>query len=198
MLSLDCLNKIIEELIHNPLELLLIALAYIYCIKIGDCLISSIIESLWKLIKPNRTDYEKKQVKILGMIEGVLYLSAFLFNIFSFVPVWLTLKTVSRWVIWQEKNNGRKVFNIFLMGNGLRIIICFASFLMIRLAISISFPINLYFYFAVAIVPVIFICCLKCVIHTIRTIRPQPKNIFRSDIHQLNLKSRRWHNFQKG
>lgn len=73
----------------------------------------------------------------VGIIERVLFVSAFLIEEPEFIGVWLALKVAGGWQAWgedrkvywvngQTKNYvtvlGRHVFNIFLIGNGLSVL----------------------------------------------------------------------------
>lgn len=119
--------------------------AYFYGIVIGHFCISNIINLLWEI--QNKNENENKSMRpreqsiktisgILGFIERTLYIQALNFNVFAFIPVWLTLKTVSQWDTW-KKGVGRVYFNIFLIGSGLNLIFSFSSFLIIKIILDI-------------------------------------------------------------
>ncbi len=77
--------------------------------------------------------------RIVGYLDGILYISALYFNLYLFIPAWLAFKIAGRWQAppWEAKekeasikdfslplkliiNNGD--YNIFTIGNGLSII----------------------------------------------------------------------------
>ncbi len=60
----------------------------------------------------------------MGIIERILYTTVFLIGQPDFVGVWLLLKVASQWQRWQEPNQ-RGVYNVFLIGNGLSLLIAF-------------------------------------------------------------------------
>ncbi len=71
----------------------------------------------------------KKQRGILtlpmGLVERLLYTTAFLLNQPGFVAVWLALKVASQWELWKGKERG--TYNVFLIGSGLSLIISFVG-----------------------------------------------------------------------
>lgn len=73
---------------------------------------------------------------IIGAVEGVMYLGAFIFNKPEFIALWLGLKTAVKWRHWEYdvpvpiKGHkkpawilGRIAYNLFLIGNGLVILV---------------------------------------------------------------------------
>jgi len=66
------------------------------------------------------------QVSIVGIIERFLYLTSILVLKPEFIALWLTIKTV--YLSLSEKNvSGRRIYNNFLIGNGLSIFYAFAG-----------------------------------------------------------------------
>ena len=65
--------------------------------------------------------------EIVGIVERFLYVSAFLVDEPTFVIAWLALKVAGQWGRWTEKENGRNVFSIFLIGSGLSVAYGFAG-----------------------------------------------------------------------
>ena len=57
---------------------------------------------------------------LVGILERIIYTTSVLTGLLSFIPVWLALKAISQWINW-EIENGRAMFNIFLIGTGLSI-----------------------------------------------------------------------------
>jgi hypothetical protein len=115
----------------------------IYCVVVilGHCCLSSLMEKLNYTYFPYENEkieekvikYAKKQSGLLGMVERTLYLTAFLFDQFAFIGVWLTLKMVVTWKQW-NKQNGRVPFNNFIIGNGINILYSFFGYLGIKYA----------------------------------------------------------------
>ncbi|MGE0278514.1 MAG: hypothetical protein AB7R40_24220 [Nitrospiraceae bacterium] len=94
-----------------------------------------------------------RQSRILGLIECVMYLGAFLLEKPEFVAVWLGLKTVIRWRHWESdipvgnKNDrpeywvfGRDAYNLFLIGNGLVLLFAAAGWQLIELTKDCQWP----------------------------------------------------------
>lgn len=70
--------------------------------------------------------YSQWQVSILGIIERILYLISILIGKPEFIAAWLGIKTV--YIALSEKNvSGRRIYNNFLIGNGISILYAFAS-----------------------------------------------------------------------
>lgn len=59
----------------------------------------------------------------LGIIERILYSSAFMLGAPSWVAVWLGLKVAVQWNRWKGKE--RATYNIFLIGNAISIVFGF-------------------------------------------------------------------------
>jgi hypothetical protein len=115
-----------------------IIISYLYGIFVAHLFVSLIVNSLWVLTNPkDRTPFEKAQSGILGVIERVIYISSLFFQASPFIAIWLSLKTVSKWKPWQT-SKGRKIFNNFLIGNGLNLLFSFSSYLFIRASIDLE------------------------------------------------------------
>ena len=71
----------------------------------------------------------KKEAGILtlpmGIVERSLYTTAILLNQPGFIAIWLALKVASQWTRWQDKERG--TYNVFLIGNGLSLMIAFTG-----------------------------------------------------------------------
>jgi len=59
-----------------------------------------------------------------GVVERLLYTTAFLVNQPGFIAVWLALKVASQWERW-KKVDERATYNVFLIGSGLSLIMAF-------------------------------------------------------------------------
>ena len=59
----------------------------------------------------------------VGIVERLLYTTAFLLNQPGFVAVWLALKVASQWKRWQGEE--RATYNVFLIGSGLSLIMAY-------------------------------------------------------------------------
>lgn len=103
-----------------------------------------IMGELKKKIKLHKFNEEEGReylwyAKIVGYIEGVIYIPALYFNLYLFVPAWLAFKIAGRWRApeWEREEKQKSVegfpvplrliinnadYNIFTIGNGLCII----------------------------------------------------------------------------
>lgn len=59
----------------------------------------------------------------LGCLERAMYVSAWFVNFPQFIGLWLSLKVAGGWKMWQEDDNSRGHFTIFLIGSGLSIFV---------------------------------------------------------------------------
>jgi len=59
----------------------------------------------------------------VGIVERLLYTTAFLVNQPGFFAVWLALKVASQWKRWG--GDERATYNVFLIGSGLSLIMAF-------------------------------------------------------------------------
>jgi hypothetical protein len=66
------------------------------------------------------------QVSLLGIIERSLYLTSIFVLKPEFIAVWLTIKTVYL-SLSEKKTAGRRIYNNFLIGNGLSILFVFGA-----------------------------------------------------------------------
>jgi hypothetical protein len=57
----------------------------------------------------------------VGFVEGVLYPTSLLANRPEIVAAWLVFKVASAWKNWEMGHEGRRVFNRYLVGNGVSI-----------------------------------------------------------------------------
>lgn len=135
---------------------------FIYGVYLSNFFISQITSNLYLLQKRKDKDtsfnweYSRKQSEILGIVERSLYITSFLINAPEFIAIWFTIKMAINWKRWSDAE-GRLLFNIFLIGNGLSIIFSISAFLSYKaslienqnialqnMAISLVLPLLLY------------------------------------------------------
>lgn len=84
------------------------------------------VDALWDKVVgravPNRQPWHPQ---FIGILELTMYLSAFIYDRPEFIFAWITVKTVPSITYW---NKNRTLFNLFLIGNALAIIISYAGF----------------------------------------------------------------------
>jgi hypothetical protein len=73
------------------------------------------------------TTFSHFQSTILGMSERALFITSFFINAPEFIALYFGLKMVVRWKRWDDED-GRLLFNNFLVGNILSIIFSYFSF----------------------------------------------------------------------
>lgn len=79
-------------------------------------------ESINKPRNKNSRGPEYWQPIAIGWVERVLYVTSFQLGKPEFIGIWLTLKIAAQWHRWHEENDGRAIFNNFLIGNALSIL----------------------------------------------------------------------------
>ncbi len=84
----------------------------------------------WLQDKEEKNEDKKKNIKkismLVGILERVLYTTAIIMGQYSFIAIWLGIKVAPKWGKWHEEEN-RGIFNAFLIGNALSIIIAFVG-----------------------------------------------------------------------
>jgi hypothetical protein len=117
-------------------------IAYAVSIIGSQFVIKYIIENMWKQVdfrinkdpkfpKLEETRPFSQISQIIGLLESVLYTTAFLVDKYEFIGLWLLLKiggSFKRGSKYDERYE-RHIFNIFLIGSGLSIIFSFVGFL---------------------------------------------------------------------
>ena len=58
---------------------------------------------------------------LIGILERIIFTTSVIIGQTSFIPIWLVFKSISQWKNW-EIDNGRAMFNIFLLGTGFSIL----------------------------------------------------------------------------
>lgn len=73
---------------------------------------------------------------LVGFCESILYPTSFLVGKPEFIAIWLALKTAGQWKLWQEGHKdlyeGRRYFQMFLIGNALSVAFGLLAFGLIR------------------------------------------------------------------
>jgi hypothetical protein len=110
----------------------IIILGYLVSILGGRFIVGNIVETLWRKYMPPefKTKRNGSLVAILGYIENFLFTTAILINIKEFIAVWLALKIVGEWSQTKTETD-RPLYYIFMIGNGLSLIISCGAGLMV-------------------------------------------------------------------
>jgi len=107
-----------------------IILGYLFSTIIGAIFLRIVIDNwLWSyIIKEQKIPGKPRAILTLplGIIERLLYTSAFFLGFPEWVPVWLGLKVAVSWKRWQKEEE-RGIYNIFLIGNALSLIFGFVG-----------------------------------------------------------------------
>jgi hypothetical protein len=110
-----------------------IAGGFLFSVWVGDIFISKIIGNSWKRILGSDPTAEYKWLSsVVGIIERPIFLIAFNIGKPEIIAGWLVLKTVNQWKTWDHKAEGRALFSVYIVGNGLSILFSFVGFLIIR------------------------------------------------------------------
>jgi len=97
------------------------------CEGFGTAVVWFLIDKVfwrWMLKNPKKRKWNRTNWPLslpLGIVERFLYMVAFIYGIYAWVLVWLTLKTAIKYQRW-EKGDKRGAYNAFLIGSGLNIL----------------------------------------------------------------------------
>ncbi|OAN64197.1 hypothetical protein A8B79_12685 [Balneola sp. EhC07] len=105
-----------------------IVLGYIFSTIISTIILWILIDKLGWNYLAKKLQIPKKEPGILtlpmGVVERVLYTTAFLVYEPTIIGIWLVLKVATHWGRW-TKENQRGTYNLFLIGNALSIILSY-------------------------------------------------------------------------
>ena len=112
-------------------------IGFVFSVVAGGIFIWYATGALWKSVgrKRDRSDSklhaDPELPAQVGIVERSLYTASILAEQEQFIAVWLGLKAISSWSIWNKLKDakgqangaisGRSVFNIYLIGNGLSV-----------------------------------------------------------------------------
>jgi hypothetical protein len=106
----------------TAIDLLYIAIGYAYSIFAGVIFVRCFSRLAYEKIgEYNPKDSLKSfrwTANLVGILERIIYTSSIIFGVQSFIPIWLGVKIISQWKKG-EIENGRAMFNIYLIGTGL-------------------------------------------------------------------------------
>jgi hypothetical protein len=132
------LNIILEVLVMCPNIWYL--LAYGISIFGSQVVIKLILGNMWGLViegvKGNDSSQDTENIRalswtsqILGLLESVLFTTAFFTDKYEFISIWLVLKVAGGFMKLSDssKQYRRPIFNFFLIGNGLLILYSFVG-----------------------------------------------------------------------
>ena len=130
-------------LVENQRELVRgssIVLSYLVCLFMGSKLLQKIMFELNYSKNPlyiiellsgedtERKNYSLSQSSFLGIIERFFYLLILQSQLIILFPAWLVLKITIQWGRWKDDKNGRVIFNNFLIGSLINIILSLTSY----------------------------------------------------------------------
>jgi len=123
-------------------------IAYLISIIGSQFVVKYILDNMWKKVylEIKKIDNNKKfeeirpflhTPKILGLLESILYTTAFLIGKYEFISVWLVIKVAGSFKREFKSNDQgeqyeREKYNIFLIGNGLLILFSYIGALICR------------------------------------------------------------------
>lgn len=108
-------------------------IGYTFSILCGHALIAKVIDQMWQAMGETQPGqlHERSRIwttRILGMMERGLYTASLQSGYAPFVGIWISLKVASNWGRWST-DKGRKIYNVFMIGNGLSIAFAFVGYL---------------------------------------------------------------------
>jgi hypothetical protein len=121
---------------------------YIFACGGSFIFIRIIYNELWKEIKEESADRDHSlhlwYGQVIGIVEGIMYVTAFLLDKWEFIGIWLAFKVVGRWErsrieFQQKKKRGilgkletHAIYSIFTIGNALSLVYAFFGYKIIR------------------------------------------------------------------
>lgn len=112
------------------LVVFLYAIVYIASILIGWFTINPICFRLGRRYFPNM-HWDRFLPRFVGALEQFMYTTCLLMGAKEFIAVWLVLKLAGEWRPL-ERPTSYAMYNIFLIGNGLSLILSVSTFAFIR------------------------------------------------------------------
>ena len=104
-----------------------IILGYLFSTVVSTLVMWILIDKLaWPYILKDSSFDKKPGILTLpmGIVERVLYTTAFLANAPTLVGFWIALKVATKWGMW-TKENRRGPYNIFLIGTALSLLLSY-------------------------------------------------------------------------
>lgn len=112
---------------------------WVLTVAVSHLIVFYFVQTLRCATKLRREGVDLVLPALVGMLETILYLAAFLGNRPEFIGLWLGLKTAGGWKQWTEDDKGRRRFLIFLLGSGMSVLIALIGFvLMLKFALEIG------------------------------------------------------------
>lgn len=98
-----------------------VVIGYLIAIAAGHLIVGPIVARLWKRYVPSLERHTPLPA-IVGAMEIVLYMSAWLLDGKELIAIWLALKFIGDWTP-TKTDTDRPLHHIFLIGNGLNVMI---------------------------------------------------------------------------
>ena len=117
-------------------HILIIMLGYLVAIVLGHFVVGSIITRLWKQHIPHEVNRNMPLPRLVGGLDIFLYMSSFLLGFPEFIAIWLALKFAGEWSPAKTEID-RPLHHVFLLGNGLNVIIAVGSAIIIKTLIAL-------------------------------------------------------------
>lgn len=99
-------------------------------IVVGWFTINPLCVALGRKYFPDK-EWDRLLPRIVGAIEQFIYTWAFLLDAQEFIAVWLALKLAGEWR-QSDRRKSYPMYNIFLIGNGLSLILSITTALIIK------------------------------------------------------------------
>ena len=123
----------------DPKLVLSIIAAYVASIAIGWITINPICHWLGRKYFPDLT-WDRFLPRIVGGLEQFMYTTALLMGFPGFLVVWLALKLAGEWRM-SERHTSYAMYNIFLVGNSLSLILSVGTAALVKNVIIPAFPV---------------------------------------------------------
>jgi hypothetical protein len=124
----------------NLQEVLRYAFGYFFAVILGHFPINMLQEKMWEPLKETDKKSETPQMyrphygRVIGFVERALYLVCFQIGARELIPLWIGAKIAGGWKGWQDKKQGRDIFNVVLLGSVFSLAYAFYGYQMIQWA----------------------------------------------------------------
>lgn len=108
----------------------ILTIGYTVALLVGHFGVGPIVDRLWKHYVPSLERHPALPA-IIGALDLVLYISSYLVGVPEFIVAWLVIKVAGEWSP-SKADVDRPLYHIFLIGNGLNIIIGVGTALVIQ------------------------------------------------------------------
>lgn len=100
-----------------------IAWGFVYAIAAGQWLTGSVVTASWSRARRwTLSEALRFLTPMVGTVESAIYVGAVIARVPEVIAAWLVLKSVVVWKPLTTRPDGRNLYNVFLVGNGMSVV----------------------------------------------------------------------------